>query len=321
MRTPMFVNPYRFRARLDKHLLLGAVNQSVQIPYRPALEVLEQGEEVIFPHPEISESEWQWLEQERYIVHYKIARDNRYARQLGFFGFWPGDPHQRQQRLAAARVAILGVGTLGTQVAYLLTAAGVGHLVLCDQDVVEPSNLSRQLLFVQQDIGKPKVLAARERLGLLNPTTRITVFHEMLDSPSQIEQRVAGCDLIVRAVDTPQDIAFLIDEAATKHGIPHVGAGLLETWTMVGPFVDSRYGPSLRELITPPEFVRSPYREIPVFGPTAFWAASYVAGDALRYLADLGQPWTANRILYLDGRSGQMYTRDLRSDVASGGKT
>lgn len=318
MHPHMFVNPYRFRARLGEHLLLGAVN-SVQVRYRPALEALEQGEEVVLTHPEISEEERRFLEQERYIVPYRIEKDNRYARQLGFFSFWPDDPHQRQKRLEAARVAILGVGTLGTQVAYLLAAAGVGQLVLSDKDVVEPSNLSRQLLFGQQDIGKAKVVAAQDRLLSVNPTITVEAYHESIESVDQIEGRIAGCDLVVRAVDTPQEIAFAIDEAAARQGIPHIGAGLLETWTMVGPFIDTYTGPSLGELITPPKFVRSPFREIPVFGSTAFWAASYVAGDALRYLAELGQPWTANRLLYLDGRTGRMFTRDLRAGAAIGG--
>jgi molybdopterin/thiamine biosynthesis adenylyltransferase len=318
MTTNLHINPYRFRATIGDSLLMGSMNQVRQISVKPSLEIFEKGGS--FGAAQVAAldiKEIEFLKQERFVVPYQIDDESRVSRQLGFFSLWEGHPLERQARLEQAKVVILGVGTLGTQVSYMLASAGVGTLILCDQDYVECSNLSRQMLFCDEDIGRPKVEAAKTRLLQTNPNVNIQTHHCVLESVDQIKLLISGADLVIRAVDFPQDIAFTIDLACSQVGIPHIGAGLLETWTMVGPFIDSSKGPSLSDLITPPKFTRSSYRRIPVFGPTSFWVASYVAGDALRHLADLSTPWTLNRVIYLDGRTGQMFHHDLMKPDAS----
>ena len=312
MNTDLHINPYRFRATTNDSFLLGSMNQVMQLPKQPSLSIFEQGG--FFGDSQMAVLDLEqvdYLKRECFVVPFQIDDESRVSRQLGFFSLWEGDPLERQARLERARVVILGVGTLGTQVSYMLASAGVGTLILCDQDHVERSNLSRQMLFCDDDLGRPKVEAAKTRLLQTNPNINIEIHHCLLSSIDQIESLIIGSDLVIRAVDYPQDIAFTIDCACSRVGVPHIGAGLLETWTMVGPFIHSGQGPSLSDLITPPTFTRSPYRRIPVFGPTSFWVASYVAGDALRYLADLATPWTLNRVIYLDGRTGQMFDQDL----------
>jgi molybdopterin/thiamine biosynthesis adenylyltransferase len=318
MSNPLHINPYRFRAHTDEHLILGAMDQTRHVCVNG--EVAGFGTKTRLDDAlaeALGDETVEGLREQRFLVPYEIDDANRVSRQLGFFSFWPEDPHTRQQRLERARIAILGVGTLGTQVGYLLAAAGVGELVLCDQDHVERSNLNRQMLFGESDIGRTKVEAAKDRLRETNPQLRVETHCTALRTAEDVIRVCQGADLIVRAVDFPMDIAFVIDDAAAALGIPHVGAGLLETWTMAGPFIDARSGSRLRDLVAPPAFERAAYRRIPVFGPTSFWIASYVAGDALRYFADLSEPWLHNRMMYLDGATGRMFSRDLTKVVGA----
>lgn len=105
--------------------------------------------------------------------------DGRYTRQLRYFEMVkPHDDRpawQLQRDLDKAAVAVVGVGGAGSAAAWALAAAGVGLLHLVDPDTVELSNLSRQLLYTQHDIGRPKVDAAAERLRQVNPTVTVTV--------------------------------------------------------------------------------------------------------------------------------------------------
>ena len=97
--------------------------------------------------------------------------NDRYARQIRL----PQVGEQRQIRLAASRVLVIGMGGLGSPVAMYLTAAGVGHLVISDYDRVESSNLQRQIAHGHADIGELKAASASRTLTQLNPAVRVDV--------------------------------------------------------------------------------------------------------------------------------------------------
>jgi molybdopterin/thiamine biosynthesis adenylyltransferase len=116
----------------------------------------------------------------------------RYSRQMPFFrwidlGPRPGGPWQVQLRLRAARVLLLGVGGTGGAVAQALVASGVGALHLVDPDVVELSNLGRQVLYREADLGRPKADAARERLSAINSEVRVTSERREVRSRGDLE--------------------------------------------------------------------------------------------------------------------------------------
>jgi molybdopterin/thiamine biosynthesis adenylyltransferase len=133
----------------------------------------------------------------------------RYSRQILFAG------EGSQQRLAAASVVVLGAGGVGAPCLYYLVGAGIGHIKIVDMDVVERSNLNRQVLYVEGDIGRQKVEAARARLLELNPDIDVTAVTERVISENAMDL-IRGHDFVISALD---DI-FVVNEACARGGIP-----------------------------------------------------------------------------------------------------
>lgn len=122
--------------------------------------------------------------------------DPRYARQHVLRGFGRAG----QERLAAARVLIVGAGGLGSPAALYLAAAGVGALTLVDADVVDLTNLHRQLLYGTRDVGRPKLDAARDRLQDVNPQVDVTTHHVRMNASNALSL-VQGHDVVIDATD------------------------------------------------------------------------------------------------------------------------
>ncbi|MFW5653407.1 MAG: molybdopterin-synthase adenylyltransferase MoeB [Planctomycetota bacterium] len=144
------------------------------------------------------------------------AERDRYARHLAL----PQVGEAGQQRLRQARVLIIGMGGLGCPVATMLTAAGVGRLGLVDADVVTRSNLQRQTLFGTDDIGRPKVVVARERLRDLNPHITLDLHPTMFKSLNAVDL-LRGYDLVVDATDN-FSARYAINDACLRAGVPNV---------------------------------------------------------------------------------------------------
>jgi adenylyltransferase/sulfurtransferase len=120
----------------------------------------------------------------------------RYSRQI----MLPGFDIEGQERLLAAKVLIVGAGGLGSPVAFYLAAAGVGELWLADHDSVDVSNLQRQILHGEADVGRPKVASAVDSLRALNSQTRLHAVSEKLQG-QLLEDAVAAVDLVLDCCD------------------------------------------------------------------------------------------------------------------------
>jgi molybdopterin-synthase adenylyltransferase len=147
-----------------------------------------------------------------------IADSERYSRQILF----PGIGAAGQQRLAAAHVAIIGVGATGAATASLLARAGVGTLSLIDRDFVEPSNLQRQVLFDEADAlqSLPKAEAARRKIALFN--SGVTVHPHIADLvPANIHELLVPADLILDATDN-FETRYLINDYAVQQAKPWI---------------------------------------------------------------------------------------------------
>lgn len=116
---------------------------------------------------------------------------------------------QAQDLLYQSRVAIAGAGGVGSQIAYLLTRAGVGHIQLIDFDCVELNNLHRQQYRIA-DIGKPKVDALKEQLEQINPFSEIITYHERVDE-TNMRRLFSEADIIIEAFDQPEEKAKLVN--------------------------------------------------------------------------------------------------------------
>jgi bacteriocin biosynthesis cyclodehydratase domain-containing protein len=162
----------------------------------------------------------------------------RFDRQLRYFSdITTGPtPSQCQARLERARVVVLGVGGLGGWSAWSLACCGIGEMVLIDGDLVEESNLNRQILYTETDIGRPKAIAAAERLGAFNSAIGIETIQERMEGEGAIAAAIEGCDVVIDAADWPaHEIEQWVNSACFAAGIPYVTMSHFPPIARVGP--------------------------------------------------------------------------------------
>ncbi|HEX5376440.1 MAG TPA: TOMM precursor leader peptide-binding protein [Solirubrobacterales bacterium] len=162
----------------------------------------------------------------------------RFDRQLRYFSdaSTGQTPSQCQRKLEDARIAVLGVGGLGGWSALTLACCGIGEMLLVDFDTVELSNLNRQILYGEADIGQPKAGLAAKRLGAFNSSVQIETREERLDSEAAVAAAIEGCDLVVSAVDWPaHDIELWVNSACFAAGIPYISMSHYPPIARVGP--------------------------------------------------------------------------------------
>ena len=129
-----------------------------------------------------------------------------------------------QMKLARASVLVVGAGGLGSPASTYLAAAGVGRIGLIDPDIVTLSNLNRQFLYGDDDIGRSKVVAAVEKLATLNRDIQVTAYQERLSSKNA-GTLITGYDLVLGAVDS-FDTRFVINKASADLNIPYIDGGV-----------------------------------------------------------------------------------------------
>jgi len=152
----------------------------------------------------------------------------RYHRQM----LLPGFGEQGQRRLLDSTALILGCGALGSMAADMLARAGVGHLVIVDRDVVELTNLQRQVLFDERDVeaGLPKAEAARRKIAAINSQVRVTAVVDDLNH-TNIERYAADAKVLVDGLDN-FETRYLANDVAVKLGLPYVYGAAVGTTGM-----------------------------------------------------------------------------------------
>jgi molybdopterin/thiamine biosynthesis adenylyltransferase len=150
----------------------------------------------------------------------------RYRRNAEFFSFFhlpPQTGYDFQAKLRAARVTVLGIGGLGSYVALALAAAGVGDLLLVDDDDVELHNLNRQVLYTDADVGTPKTIAAGRRVAETNPHITVSTMTRRVSGVNDARTCMQGRDLVICAADRPRIRLYdWLNEAAISEGVPWV---------------------------------------------------------------------------------------------------
>src|SRR5258708_2903356 len=178
----------------------------------------------------------------------ELARYNRHI-------IIPGFGMEAQQKLKAAKVLVIGSGGLGSPVLLYLAAAGVGTIGIVDFDVVDDSNLQRQVLFGVDEIGKPKVEAAKRRLAALNPYIQLNIYNTHLNSQNALDI-TRDYDVIADGTDN-FPTRYLVNDAAVLLGKPNVYASIFQFEGQVSVFnyrdKQGQLGPNYRDLYpTPP---------------------------------------------------------------------
>lgn len=239
----------------------------------------------------------------RYASEWEIPEEHiRYSRQLGWFSMNTaarGKEAEVQSRLRNASVTILGVGGLGTHVAWNLAACGIGELHLVDGDTIELTNLNRQLFYTPDDIGRRKVDVAAERILQFNPQLRVRKTHKYLQNREDILETIKGSTFVVRALDSPPDALAWVNELCVGLGIPYSGAGFFPQGTIVGPTMipgeSSCLACNARAL--PPRFDRATGGTL---APLVFATSGLLASEVVTYLGRLGRVQTAGRMLVIN---------------------
>ena len=154
----------------------------------------------------------------------------RYSRQI----MLPYIGYEGQQKIINSRVLIIGLGGLGSPIAMYLAAAGVGHLILCDDDQVDLSNLQRQIIHHTHTIGMDKVQSAKDTLLQINPEIEISCFNRRLDD-CELTEQVERANVVVDGSDN-FSTRFLINRICVKTRTPLVSGAAIKTEGQISVF-------------------------------------------------------------------------------------
>lgn len=206
-----------------------------------------------------------------------------------------------QEKILAARVLVVGVGGLGSPVALYLATAGVGHITLVDNDVVDVTNLQRQIAHNLADVGEYKAQSASNKIAYINPDVRVITITERADA-GMLDTLVSEADVVVDCCDNFAT-RHAINAACVTHQKPLVSGAAIRFDGQISVF-DARQPTSpCYACIFPPnaELEETRCATMGVFAPLVGIIGSMQAAEALKLICGIGHALTG-RLLMLDGR-------------------
>ncbi len=225
----------------------------------------------------------------------KLSADqrNRYQRHL----LLPEVDVEGQLKLLDAKVLLLGAGGLGSPAALYLAAAGVGTIGIIDMDVVDESNLQRQILHNMDRIGDRKVDSAKKTITALNPDVNVVTFDVRLGADNVMDI-LSQFDIVVDGTDN-FPTRFLVNDASVKLGIPVVHGSIFRFEGMVTVF-DPKRGPTYRDMVPepPPAELAPSCSEAGVLGVLPGIIGCLQAIETVKLILDLGDPLIGRLLAY-----------------------
>jgi len=217
-----------------------------------------------------------------------------------------------QEKLLAARVLIVGMGGLGSPVAMYLAASGIGHLVLTDFDVVELSNLQRQIIHHTDDVGENKVASARAAIHDLNPNVQVTAIPWVLED-DELAGEVRDADVVIDACDNFES-RFELNAVCWRLSTPLVSAAAMRMDGQVTVF-DGRNpdSPCYRCLYSDESTEGEACSQVGVLAPLLGIVGSIQATEAMKLIVGMGTP-LVGRVMVLDALDMEWRTLKLRKD-------
>ena len=232
----------------------------------------------------------------------------RYSRQI----LLPQIGVEGQQQLLQARVLVVGAGGLGSAAAIYLASAGVGQLTIADDDQVDISNLQRQILHRQQDVGRAKVDSAHDALIAINPDVNVRPLHARLDD-DRLSALVAQVDLVVDGSDNFAT-RFAVNAACVRQRTPLVSGAAIRLEGQIAVFHAGRAdSPCYRCLYREGEETDQTCTENGILAPVVGVIGSLQALEAIKLLLDLGEP-LCGRLLVFDALHGDWRSIRLHKD-------
>jgi adenylyltransferase/sulfurtransferase len=220
------------------------------------------------------------------------AEKKRYSRQIRLF------EEEGQEKLKRTSVFIAGAGGLGSVISLYMAAAGFGKIRICDCDAVELSNLNRQILHANDDVGRAKAKSAYETLTTINPEIEVKALVQTI-SQENIDQLLQGCHLIMDGMDN-FPIRYLLNRAALKKKIPLFHGAISGYQGQATTIIPGKT--ACLACIFP----RAPPASLfPALGATCGVIGSIQVTEAVKYVTGKGQ-LLENRLLLWDGLSGSL---------------
>jgi molybdopterin/thiamine biosynthesis adenylyltransferase/rhodanese-related sulfurtransferase len=240
----------------------------------------------------------------------ELTRDEvmRYSRHL----IIPDVAMDGQKRLKNAKVLAVGAGGLGSPVLLYLAAAGVGTLGIVEFDVVDESNLQRQIIHGQSDIGRPKAESARDSIKEINPYVNVIVHDTMLTNDNVLEI-FSGYDLIIDGTDNFAT-RYMVNDAAVLLNKPYVWGSIYRFEGQASVFWN-QYGPQYRDLypVPPPAGMVPSCAEGGVLGVLCASIGSIMATEAIKLITGIGDP-LVGRLMVYDALEMSYRTIKVRKD-------
>jgi len=236
----------------------------------------------------------------------------RYGRQI----LYPSFGEEGQRKLKQSHVVVAGLGGLGTAASVYLACAGIGHITMVDCDFVELSNLNRQILHWEQDIGEKKPLSAAQKLTRLNPSIEVTPLFERI-TEDNVRDIIRGAHAVIDGMDN-FETRFILNSACVGEGIPFIHAGINGLLGEITTIIPGKT-PCFACV-----FPQSPGEggTFPVFGVTPALVAILQVTETIKLLAGFGDLLTG-KMLYCNSETMEFTIVDLirRTDcsVCGGG--
>lgn len=203
-----------------------------------------------------------------------------------------------QERLLRSKVFCVGAGGLGSPVALYLAAAGVGTIGIADSDQVDISNLQRQVLHFTDDVGRPKALSAREKLGRLNPDVNVVVYEEMI-TKRNIRDIIKNYDIILDGSDN-FPTRYLVNDACYFEKKTLVSGAILRFEGQISVFKPHAGGPCYRCLYSeiPPAGMIPSCQEAGILGAVAGIIGTMQAVETLKEILQIGRTLVGRLLVF-----------------------
>jgi adenylyltransferase/sulfurtransferase len=237
----------------------------------------------------------------------KILTENdlkRYSRQIIF----PDFGTEGQKKLKNSHIVVAGIGGLGSLSSTYLACAGIGHITIIDNDFVEISNLNRQVLHWDENVGEKKVLSARKKLSKLNPTIEIAPVFEKI-TEDNVTDLIKGAQVVVDGMDNFKT-RFVLNTGCVKEKIPFIHGGINGLFGEITTIIPDKT-PCLACIYPKIADTEIPF---PVFGATPSLIASIQVLETIKLIAGIGDLLTG-KMLYIDATTMEFNFIEVKRSI------